>query len=191
MVVKTAETIALSAWSTKIEAMRSQSSCSSEILAAQSLCWTRCTVELPCTWIWSPGCARQRKQVEWSKLSVVEADRAAVDLIPALVPKSDSMLYPKGRDSSKSILYRRPYDSRPQYLSRHGVSLDSGLSFRVLLSLYGSEVTFSKKLSTCESAGCVNSRFESQACRLKAYVWSKRHACVSRLIHLLFWSPGW
>ena len=93
-----------------------------------------------------------------------------MDLIPALVPKSDSMLYPEGRDSSKSILYRRPYDSRPQYLSRHGVSLDSGLSFRVLLSLYGSEVTLFKNLALMKVLAVSTAALKSQACRLKAYV---------------------
>ena len=46
MVVMNVETKALSAWSAKIGTMRSQSSCSSEILAAQRQCCPWCTLEL-------------------------------------------------------------------------------------------------------------------------------------------------
>ena len=43
MAVMNVETKALSAWSAKIGTMRSQSSCSSEILAAQRQCCSWCT----------------------------------------------------------------------------------------------------------------------------------------------------
>lgn len=101
-------------------------------------------LELPCTWIWQPGWARQRKQVEWSKLGDVEADRAAVDLIPALVPKSDSYLYPEDRDSSKSILYRRPYDSRPPYWADIACIFTLVSASACFWDCTGSEVTLSK-----------------------------------------------